>query len=345
MRTFEKDPHADGYLNAFAFGVFVPTFRQSSEVLSAGTEREYRRQLTDRLFMPGIGYSRKVGRLRFGVSGFYVLRALDSSETSSVTRTSGEAGQDAFRLVDSNVGLSSGNLQFVFGVKYLLGDRFLVGASVSTPGLAINTKADVRYRRGASDPSVADGSRFTSVSRVLPSGWRPTPTARFGLAYRYERLFTISGDLSLHFPITYRLVELDPSTPREWLPFANTVKRNAVVNLNVGVEVQPIENFTVGGGFFTDFSSSPSLSGPAYAGALSEPKLESIDLYGLSATVGFISQFSITRVGVNYALGRGHDVVAEDNVARILDGNTAYRRVSVFTSFFYIFVSSTLRFL
>lgn len=345
-RTFTKAPDGDGYLNAIAVGVFVPSYRSAGQVLAAGTEREYRRSVTDRLFMPGIGYARRLGALRLGISAFYVLRALNTSETSSVVRSGAEGGgQDAFRLVDSNVSLTSGHLMAVLGAKYVFGEQLSFGASIALPAIPLNTSADVRFRRGVSDPTVPDGSRFASITRSLRSGWRPTPTLRLGGAYIQPDFFTFAVDMSFHFPMKYRLVELDAATSRDWLPFANEITRNTVVNFNVGVEFMPWKTLTVGGGFFTDFSSSPRLSGARFSGALANPTLSSIDLYGFAATVGFSSEYTVTRVGVTYALGKGYDVVAEDNVARLFDGTSAFRRVELFTSFFYIFVSSTLQFL
>lgn len=343
VRTFGKNPDGEGYLNAIGFGVFVPSYRSSSDVLAAGSDREYRRTVSDRTFMPGIGYARRIGKLRLGLSAFYVLRALSASETSSVVRNEG-SGQ-AFRLIDTNVALTAGQLLFVLGGKYVLSPKLSFGFSASLPTIPINNDAEVRYRKGFFDQSVSADGQFNSINKRLPSGWRYTPNLRFGMAYVEPALFTLSLDVAMHFPMRYQLVQLDSSLVQNQLPFPNDITRHSVVNFNAGAEFIVWKSLTIGGGLFTDFSSSDKLSGPRFAGALASARTPAVDVYGLSATIGYLSDFTITRLGVTYSFGQGHDVVAEDNAARLSDGITSYRRIEYFTSFFYVFVSSTLRFL
>lgn len=344
VRTFQKSPNGDGYENALAAVVLVPSYRESSETLTrtgSGATIDYRRKNRDRLLMPGIGYGRKLGsRWRVGVSTFFMLRTVESTENI----TSYSLGEpSAFRIADSTVSLTSGSLLWVLGAKWFASDSFSLGLSFAPPSLQIFSSTNVRYYRGGFDPSGTQPSEFTPVVRNgLDSHYVYPATLRMGGAYVSGRKFTIAADLSLHFPVSYDL--MGDANLSGILPFVTRVDRRAVLNLNVGGEWLFIPKMSVSAGFYTDFASSQTLSGPNYEGILSEQRLANIDYYGVSAALGYYGLNTLTRVGVLYSFGRGYDVVTRDDFGRLLQENNSFERVEQFKSFLYIFVSSSVRF-
>lgn len=351
VRTFQRDASGD-YLNAVSLAVLVPSFRSSIEnVQSAddGSRVDYRRRVQDRLLQPGIGYARKLStRWRIGISTFFVLRTVDANENI----VSSQDGDPApFRMADSTLSLSAGSLQWIFGVKCLVSDRFHLGLSFALPSLPVFTSTSLRYYRSGFDPNPSPGEPQSEFKPIvlenLPSQYVTPPTLRFGASYQTLRRFTWAFDVSMHFPISYQLLRVPEAQQEELkslLPVPTQIDRLMVVNLNTGFEWLFLPNVSVSSGFFTDFASSPSLSGPRYEGALDRQYLANIDYYGFTAALGFYSQFTLTRVGASYSFGKGYDVAAQNSFGRLLESTTQFERVPQAKSFLYIFVSSTVRF-
>ena len=342
-RTFQSDPKG-GYLNAISLGVFVPQFRSIADTYrtqDASGLKEYSQTLTDRTLMPGLGYARRIGDLRFGISTFYVLRSLTSEETSTLSTSN-----TAFRIGDANAQMVAGSLQWVLGAKWVPSSRLSLGAALTLPDVAINSTSRLRYRRGDGDASQNGATHFQNIDlENLRSGYRAPAQLRLGSALQIADNLLVASDTTIAFPSSYDLIKVNDSQARAVLPFVLHVQRHAVININAGIEWEPFHSVTLGGGFFTDFASSDSLSGPRYADLLVARLEPSIDNYGFTAVMGFISDNTITRVGVLYAAGTGYDLAARDDIARLDQQRQSYERVKVFNSFFYIFISSTLRFL
>ncbi len=347
VRTFQKDKQAQGYMNGFAFGVFVPSYREASENIqqvSPGGSVDYKRRIRDRLFMPGFGYARRLGeRFRIGISNFFVLRTLDASE-NIVSIAAGEAPMP-YRIGDANISLLAGSLLWILGVKWWVSDRLHLGLSLSLPSLPVFSSVNIRYYRAGFDP---DQTPTSELKQIVTQDMRAThiypAVLRFGTAYYWRAKLTVSGDVSLHFPVTYDLVSGGSVDVAGVLPVAQRVTRLAVVNLNLGAEYLITPKFSVSAGAYTDFSSSPSLSGQAFAGVLDQQYLSHIDLYGVTAALGFFSSNSVTRVGAMYSFGRGHEVVTTESFGRLLVDRNQFERIDVSKSFFYVFVSSSVRF-
>jgi hypothetical protein len=67
-----------------------------------------------------------------------------------------------------------------------------------------------------------------------------------------------------------------------------------------------------------------------------------VSLYGATATLGFIGEHSISRVGISASYGTGQDAVPADPTG-IVDPNT-YHPVEVKQLFLYFFLASTFRY-
>ena len=340
VHTFEAGKDG-GYLNAISAGLFLPEFQTSDNTYStanAAGSKTYRSTVSDRTLMPGIGYARRIGDFRVGISTFYVLRLLSSDQTSSVTNTSG-----AFRVGDVSSSLIAGNLRWTIGGKWQASQRLSLGLALTLPDVGINSSGSVRYRQGIADPAFG-APTFTQIElENLRSSWHEPTVIKAGSALHLFSGLLLSLDITFYLPVSYDLLRVNDAQAAAAVPFVLHVDRHAVANLNAGAEWYLYKNIFLGGGFFTDFSSSADLSGAAFEGTLGQQYLPSIDNYGFSATVGWDAKHTTTRLGVMYSAGTGYDVVAQDDVLRLSQNAHSYERARVFNSFFYIFISSTLK--
>ena len=75
----------------------------------------------------------------------------------------------------------------------------------------------------------------------------------------------------------------------------------SVVDVNVGAEYYVIENYPLRCGFFTSFSSAPDVT------RRTEDFPAKVDMYGLTLSVGRVSEHVALSLGVNYLFGSGED--------------------------------------
>ena len=317
VRTFQKDPNAPGYLNGLAFGVFVPSHRESNETLQRAGDTgtiDYKRRVRDRLFMPGFGYARRLGtKFRLGISTFFLLRTVDTNENIVSIRTDSEP--NPYRSADSSISLTAGSLAWNLGFKFLASDSLHLGLALMPPSIPVFSAVNVRYYRAGFDPTQEPQSEIKSVvTQSMRATYIQPAVLRFGAAYFWRDRLTVSGDVSLNFPISYSLVSGGGIDVEGVLPTVQNVQRAAVVNLNLGAEYLITPTFAVSAGGYTDFASSPELSGAQFSGPLTQQYLSHIDLYGVTAGLGFFSTNSITRIGAMYAFGTGYDVVTRESI-------------------------------
>ena len=69
-----------------------------------------------------------------------------------------------------------------------------------------------------------------------------------------------------------------------------------------------------------------------------------LDMRGLVLTIGYFGEHSLSRIGVMYSWGEGHDTIPTSDVGRLLSSQQTFQRVDYFQSFFYVFLSSTFRY-
>ena len=327
--------------HAWGASIIVPSYRSSSPGGNSATDGNtdegstYRHRVTDRSIWAGLGYAYRFSELlSFGVSAFYVLRTVNDSEQLAA----GENGDGVtFQTITSDVTFATGALVAKGGVKLRLPDHWTVGASVSTPSVRLNSSGTVQYVRATSDPINGVSSKTTDVLGNLRSNAREAASLRFGVA-RSTDFWTISGDVSAHAPISYRLVDV-PAEVRARLPFVIDIDRKAVVNFNVGAEIMALSWLSVAGGFYTDFSSARRLSDTPTADA--PPRA---NLLGGTFGLGYVREHLITRLGALYCAGNGKDVLPTSDLSRLADGSQTFQTRRYSQSFFYVFLSSEFRF-
>ncbi len=339
VKTLGK-PARDGLpTHAWGVSVVVPSFRS----FSAGTgdgDQIYKRRVTDRELWSGIGYGIKLGgRLRVGVSAYYILRSVTDLE--DVTVQQALAGGDKFDSVVNDIALTNGNVVAIVGAKYRLTDELTVGASLRSPSLALHSQAALRFTRVSADPAATGGPVSTFDRLILGDAKSQTayaPLVRLGASYAPRYRYTLSADLCLHAPTSYTLVEVDEAYKAR-LPFNAEVERRAVLNFNLGAEVLVVREVSVAVGLFSDFSSAPTI--PKAPLADQPPR---VHLLGLSMALGYFGDHSLSRLGFVYSFGSGYDVIPQSNIERVLEQEQAFQRVEYSQSFFYVFLSSTFRY-
>lgn len=326
--------------HAYGVSIVVPTFR--SYAASSGDQvTSYKHRVTDRSLWSGVGYARKLGpKLRLGVAGYYALRSVVDLEELTGSEDA-VAGSQRFRTVTNDIALINGNVLVIAGVKYLPSSRLALGLSLRSPSIPIHSQATLRFARGASDPDATPTPTSTFERIVVEEGRSQTryaPALRLGASYQVPYTATFSLDVSAHAPTSYRLVEVDDSL-RARLPFNPDVERRGVVNVNAGGEYLIVREVSVSVGLFTDFSTAPSI--PKIP---QHDQLPEVDLVGLTMGLGYFGEHTLSRLGVVYSFGHGRDVIPENSLAKLMDDDQSFSRVSYSQSFFYIYASSTFRY-
>ncbi|MBI3180373.1 MAG: hypothetical protein HYZ27_11970 [Deltaproteobacteria bacterium] len=326
--------------HAYGVSVLVPSFR--SFAVSTGDEvATYSRRVTDRELWSGAGYALRLRPgLSVGVSGYYILRTVVDLEQVTVSQDLAGGGQK-FQTVDNDITFLTGTAVLMAGVKYRAGDRVTLGAALQSPSIHVHSRVTLRLAESASDPSAAGGAVSSFEQVTVASGRADNAYAaalRVGAVYQEPYKLTVSADVSLHGPVSYTLVRV-PEQHQARLPFTPRIEREGVINFNAGVEYLIIRDVSVAAGVFTYFASSPSI-GPTPA----SDQPPHVDLLGLTMALGYFGKHSLSRFGVVYSFGAGHDVIPTSDVDRVLGSPQEFRRVSYAQSFFYVFLSSTFRY-
>ena len=361
---------------AYAISLLVPSFRTFAARnpggdLSTGSggpllqqrDAVYNRRATDREFWAGIGIAHRfLPQLHAGISIHYVLRSVVDNEDVAVNAVledgDGDPNNNAsvFRTAANDISFVNGKLVLVLGIKYKTERGWSLGLSFQAPSVPLHSNSKIQFTAAESVPSCASlgidcsgtpglevpRSNFESEAVGGSSESPVAPTLRFGVSYGKPYRFTLSLDASYHIPIEYSLVKADALNAEllSRLPFNPRVERNGVVNLNAGAEYLIVREVSISGGMFSNFSSAPSISQNPV-----RDQQPDVDMKGATVALGYFGKHSMSRLGVLYSWGRGHDVIpATSEVDRVLAQGQDFRRVDLFQSFFYVFVSSTFRY-
>lgn len=345
------------FRHAYGLSVAVPSFR-SYRTTSGGNPEvaddpattnlieqtpSYSRRVIDRSLWTSAGYAyRPTPALRLGVSLHYVLRSVVDLEEVALAATVKDTDQQVFRLATNDVSLLHGSFVVIAGAKYTH-DGWSAGVALQAPSVALHAQSQLRFSRAESIPAVAaDASTSRLQSDVIANATtesRLGALLRAGVSYRRPFRYTLSVDAAVHAPVSYRLVRADPSALSR-LAFNPEVQRDAVVNVNVGGEYLVIHEVSISGGFFTDYSSAPRIA----EGLSQVDHLPHVNLTGLTLGLGYYTEHTISRLGVLYSFGTGFDSIPDSDIGRVLEQQQRFRRVEIFQSFFYVFLSSSFRY-
>ncbi len=329
-----------GRRHAVGISLFLPFSDSTSynRLVTKGTDAgSYQVTENDRTFWVGPSYARRFGNdFAIGASLFYenrgYQRGSDFSSFFSAPRSGLICpGSPTACSVANNVDANMGSLFLRVGALWKLNEAWRFGVAFSTPNMHLHGGADITSRRFSAGAAGAGGAAspvdyFVAGLTDQPAYSRRPFEIRVGAAYQHEREFTFSFDVSLHGPLTYNRFEMeglinDPLLVRE-------VRRDAVVNLNVGAEIYPKSKIPLRFGLFTNFSSAPEI--PEMT---STPYLPRVHLFGGSFSVGYRGGGYGVDFGITAQLGSG--------VMQTFDtlDQTLLRRAGMNQALIYFFVS------
>ena len=347
-----------GTNHSLAFGLLVPSYRTSSLSSRTGDgtgdqSSSYIRRTTDRELWSAVGYGLEINpTFRVGVSGYYIFRSMVDTEEASISENfANDASLRRFALTSSEVTVSSGSLLFGLGLHWEPIKNLRLGLFASTPSTAVHSDGAIRtVRSGAnvgcpSETPCADSElvlkpffQERDVSN-LGSGFGIAPMLRLGFAYEKPKWFLIAADVVHYRDIEYALLRdsENESVPNNFVPFSNSIVREAVTNFHLGAEYWILPDVTVSLGAFSNRSTAPDVSNQPVADALAQ-----INMYGLSFSTSYTDGRSTTWIGAMYSYGLGEDVISTNVLDQALDAQVRFERIELSRSYIYFFLASSL---
>jgi len=273
-----------------AFSIFIPKKGSFFETI-AFTEKEHYYTLSqDYQTMwlgPSLAYS-YTPRLSLGGSIFGVYESYNSQQSL--------LWGDVDQAYANGLKYDSLSLLGMLGVQYRLDEYWSAGFTFQTPSVAL--KSDGEYLEDAVDPTVngkKSGVLYADnleVENMIP--------AKFvlGIAREVPGVWAFGVDVTYHLAESYTRLKGTSSDGRE---LEAPLKRESVLDLNMGGEYVLLGKYPLRAGVFTSRSSAPDLD-------VEESHYPAqIDLYGMTCSVGATTRNSAVNLGVNYIFGQGDD--------------------------------------
>ena len=347
-----------GTNHSLAFGLLVPSYRTSSLSSRGGEDEDgqsssYIRRTTDRELWSAVGYGLEIDpTLRVGVAGYYIFRSMVDTEEASISETSiADGGLGRFALTSSEVTVSSGSLLLGAGAHWQPYPNLRIGLFASLPSTAVHSEGAIRTVRSGAYSRCPGATPCEDSERILEpffeerdvsdlgSGFGIAPMVRLGFAYEKPRWFLLAADIVYYGAIDYALLRDSQaeSVPENFVPFSNSIERNAVMNFHLGAEYWILPDVTVAAGIFSNRSTAPDVPNQPVADALAQ-----IDMYGLSFSTSYTDGRSTTWIGAMYSYGLGEDVIATNVFDQALESQVRYERIELTRSYIYFFLASSL---
>ena len=293
-------PEGDG--SALALSVFVPdAVRRNDRDKLLSSENAFFVSEEQQTVWAGATWSRKWGRIGFGVSGYVLFgTSLTQLELTAVDPTSSSRFATITARVDETTYGGVGAL----GVRWDATDQLSFGLSAYSPEYGWGSRRSfVRVATGDNSPGQPANVVVVNVDDLSAS---PTLPARIqaGVAWAGERV-VLTADATF---LAGRTVSDDESRAAEGLD--RLIKRNPVINAAIGVEYRSSEALHWRAGFFTDFAASDQPVGTAAAaGARTPQNTTHVNRYGGTLSGGWHTEHSSTDAGINLSYGSGTDLV------------------------------------
>ncbi len=301
--------------NALAFAVFMPD-RVSSSEMSSFREglHVYNYNADDQTLWIGPAAAWEVTpEVSLGAAVFAVYRSYN--EFLSILYREEEAGYARGQNFKDWGALAS------FGVQYQALEKLRLGATIQSPSLHV-------WGEGSYQENLVTPAETENIfAEDMDTDNRVPAQISVGAAWSEPLQYTLELDVSYYFGHEFDLLAWGEGDDRLSLK----INREAVINVNAGVEYYYREIYPLRAGFFTDFSSSPGVD-PEEQG--NNPR---IDAYGISASVGKKLEHISVNFGAIYVFGSGrslgwHDLgedmrlvstsARQDNIYLVV--NTAY---------------------
>lgn len=272
---------------------------------------------SDQILMIGATYAfRVLSNFAVGASAFYVRRDQRASvQRGQVNERTTPQGVDfeSFIEVANTTDISDGALVFRVGALWAVSDAWSAGFGCSAQSIHLHGEGALSYALTSSGEPDDPASNPTRRAESWPG--RDANTAypwgcRMGGMWTWPGNVRVSLDLSAHFPVNYKRLDLSAAEAGGAVVrsvLVNDVQKEFVANAAVGVEVWLASRWPLRAGFFTNNSAAPDI--PANPLTLYAP---SIDLYGATVSAGYLGDDRSINLGAEVQWGSGHDVVVDE---------------------------------
>lgn len=210
----------------------------------------------DRTMGWGMTYAvRPIPMLRLGLSAHFTLRSVSSATVSSAALTTATSKTTQIDFLNLKANLFNSHLRL--GVLLEPFDGFSLGVALSTPHLALVREGLIDYVSAGPDATGKPVGWGVTLDDAT-FNWKVPFVAALGVAYQRKESFAVAIDFKLHGPLARYPLFIHPLMNEAGLT-APTNQRNLVFNFNVGAELYLTPKWIVRAGFFSNFSSYPTL--------------------------------------------------------------------------------------
>jgi hypothetical protein len=304
-----------------AFSAFIPKKGSFFETIAFPDKQHYYTLSQDfqTLWLgPSLGYT-FTPKLSLGASLFGVYETYNAQQSL--------LWADYDYAYAMGVKYNSLDMLGMLGLQYRLDEYWSLGFTFQTP--SANLTSDGEWLEDDVDSSTQGGSGVHYADGLEAENLTP---AKFvlGLAREVPGIWAVGVDVSYHLAESYTRLK---GTTEDGVEFEVPVKREPVVDVNVGGEYVLLGKYPLRAGFFTSHSSAPDLD-------VNESHYPAqIDLYGLTCTAGTKTRNSAVNLGVNYIFGSGDDFgwAMQDGYLQrvIVDANERYLYFIFNTSYYF----------
>lgn len=194
------------------------------------------------------------------------------------------------------------------GALWRPSERWSFGIACSTPSVTVLGEGKVGYTQirsgglaGDDRPLLVDERVDLDATTVLPAD------CRAGLAWRVPDRLVVGFDVAVHLPVDYDRYTLTPALAPRADELQAHVQTDAVVNAAVGLEWRASDRWPLRVGLFTNRTAAPAID--ARPAALAPAH---VDLYGATASLGYLGDDGSVNVGAELQVGSGEDAISAD---------------------------------
>ena len=270
-----------------SFSVFVPSHSSAREIQAFPQNRHYYNYSQDEqtlLAGPSIGHVVNE-RLSIGASVHGVYQT--ASEFQNLYW-----GDYSYTLTENYKYTVMGVVGTV-GIQCRLGSDWLAGMAISTPSWNVTGDGRVQFSEVQGDAVVA-GADSQYYENLDADNGLPAHV-RMGIGWQRPGVGSFEVDVTHHFARNYKW--MDGVSDGESITVRQ--EREAVTDMQAGVEYIFRRRYPLRAGCFTSFSSSPDLD----PDDISTPS--QIDLYGVTASAGVEGENVVLNFGLSYVWGDG----------------------------------------
>lgn len=321
-------------------------FRQAQERYNLITGRKR----SDQMFYVGPSYAyRLADSLSIGVSAFVVSRTQETTFTYGSSYTSILQAINGTSInASSDVRIDDYAMRARLGAMWKSPFGVNLGLSITSPSvnLAGSGSALLTVNQVIPDEEI-DNKTFTKLSDLEATTDYPLHAA-FGASYTLKDTVRLLGAVSAHMPSSYQRLatggsvqvgdeQLSEAAFLRLAQFNNTIDRETVINYKAGAELLMVPWLNVRTGFYTNFSAAPDIPDGEFDGRRSAQ----VDLYGITASLGYLGDDVSITGGINYEFGEGFDSVPLDSNAPFED----FTRVERAEQRFIFFLAGDIEFI